>query len=745
MMRNKLFSTVLLLAGFSWGGALDNAWVEKFYPGLEASGKVSFNPTGSRGKGLTIDLAYLGGAQKFGVAKDVTTDLKGVVEWTVAAQVLCSADGKAGAAMEFFDAKGKSLGVTEGKTIDVREWRRASWLFTSPRKAVRAAVHLLSLGKGRVSFADVLVTSAPGVDKDEMPIDVAAFPAVWNKDWNGGAVDMLNFSDAPIPAAFLFKGDPEDAKDLAFELCVPEALELKGAFCPNAANWGVEKPVSSERDEWNGVTCVRHRFANPRGLKDMRRHFDCDRLFGIAAVIGPRDAGAGFSGTFPIGYRLLNDGKTGPMRRFEMKFRPLPTDLRRSRNFRCFSWNNQERYFPSELYERSMKAYAAAGVLSFIRNSHGCDDFPAGREIAAKLVRDYPETIFAVGIPDFWWPGQARLTKALQQEFGVRFSKTIDAAHAHRNLICPQFYATHEGFHGHLRAVVRDILSTAGAQDGDWVTLDQEPWECRTYCFCDECLKAFAAFHGLDRTPTIDEAKADPDKWADFRTMQSMKSTQLVAEMIHAYNPKLKVVDYDYILDYGNAAAEKFFRRNCAKDAFKNEQWLDGHLASYYHTIGKAAFNAMRNNVRHLRKFYYPMAGMGGYGGYLRPGEVLTPKQFRQFALAAFVNGCPGYAVYSGVFYDGRHLLEMMRAQDEVAAYEHLPWGRADGSSRPTSKSPQFAFASVVGADGRETVALFNYDADAAISVDLNGVTHEVGPNDVVFARGKQEDKGEMR
>ncbi|MBQ2631167.1 MAG: DUF4982 domain-containing protein [Kiritimatiellae bacterium] len=720
-------------------------WVEKFYPGLEASGKVTFNPTGYRGKKPSIELCYLDGAQKFGVSKDVTTDLKGVVEWAVSAQIACSAGGKAGAAMEFFDAKGRSLGVKEGKATGVENWKRASWSFTSPKKAARAAVHLLSLGKGRVSFADVVVTSAPGVDTDEMPIDVAAFPAVWNKDWNGGMVDMLNFSDAPIPAAFLFRGDPEDAKDTVLEVYVPDALELKGAFCPNAALWGVETPASSEPDALDGVKCVRHRFENPRGLRAMnRRRFDCDRLFGVAAVIGPRADVKDFCGTYPVGYRLLNAGKAGPMRRFDMKFRPLPRGLRRSKRFLCFSWNNQERYFPPELFARSMPAYAAAGVLSFRRNSKGCNDFPAGREIAAKLARDYPKTVFSISIPNFWGPSSSRLTKELQQEFGVRLSKTIDAAHAHSNLICPQFYTTHEGYHRHLRKVVDDILTTAGAQDGDWVTLDQEPWECQTYCFCDECLKAFAAFRGLGKTPTIEEARSDPDKWADFRTMQSMKSIQLVAEMIHAYNPKLKVVDYDYVLDYGNAAAERAFRRNCAKDALKNEKWLDGHLASYYHKIGKVAFDAMKNNARHLRKPYCPMAGMGGYGGYLRPGEVLTPKQFRQFALAAFVNGCPGYAVYSGVFYDGRHLLEMMRAQDEVAAYEHLPWGRADGPSRPTSKSSQFAFATVVGADGRETVALFNYDADEAISIDLNGETREIGPNDVVFATGKQANDREV-
>ena len=732
-MKRLMMTLVLMAAAAAFGGE----WAEKFYPGLEASGKVLFDERGYQGKEPSIELRYLGGAQKFGVAKDVTTDLKGVVEWTVSAQVACFCGGKAGAAMEFFDAKGASLGVQTGKARGVWSWDRAAWTFTSPKKAAKASVHLLSMAKGSVCWANVRVTSAPGVDRDEMPVDVAAFPVKWNTDWNDGKEDMLNFSDAPIPVTFLVFGEKAEAKDTVLEVVVPDVLELKGAFCPNAGNYGVETPTAATPDELNGQKAVRYRFENLRGVRDMRRYADADRLFGVAAVIGPKGADAsGFVGACPIGYRLLNAGKAGPLRTFEMKYRPVPTGIRRSKKFLCFSWNMQDRYFPPELYALSMKAYAAAGLLSFRRTSHGCVDFAAGREIAEKLARDYPETIFSVGIPDCWWPGQCRLSAELQRSLGVRFSTTIDAAHAHRSLICPQFYTTNEALHKHIREkVVYDILKTSGAKDGDWVTLDQEPWECQTYCFCDECLKAYAAFHHLDKVPTVDEAKADKDAWSDFRTMQSMKSTQLLAEMIHDYNPNLKVVDYDYILEYGNPEAEKAFRRNCAKDAFKNERWLDGHLASYYHTIGLRAFKAMKNNVRYLKKFYYPMAGMSGLGGYLQPGEVLTPRQFRQFALAAFVNGCPGYAVYSGVLYDGRHLLAMMRAQHELAPYEQLPWGKRDGTAVPTSKSSQFAYASTVDADGRETVALFNYDNFSDITVELNGTSHTLKPNDVVFVQ----------
>ena len=208
---------------------------------------------------------------------------------------------------------------------------------------------------------------------------------------------------------------------------------------------------------------------------------------------------------------------------------------------------------------------------------------------------------------------------------------------------------------------------------------------------------------------------------------------EIVSRFIREYNPTLKCVDYDYILPYGDEAGMMAKRRACGKDTLENDKWLDGHLCSYYHTIDKAAFLAMRNNVRALKKFYVPMAALCGYGSYLRPGEVLNPSQIRQFALAAFVNGCPGYAFYSGVCYDGEVLLKMMEAQDEIARYEGLPWGKVDGKIEPTCSNRQFAFASTVRVDGTEVVALFNYEADETVRVSLAGQEFEIEPFGVRF------------
>ena len=62
--------------------------------------------------------------------------------------------------MEFFDEKGKSLGVGSSKRPMVAHvWRKMEWTFSAPKAAKRYAVHLLSLNKEPVLFAKMKVTS----------------------------------------------------------------------------------------------------------------------------------------------------------------------------------------------------------------------------------------------------------------------------------------------------------------------------------------------------------------------------------------------------------------------------------------------------------------------------------------------------------------------------------------------------------------------------------------------------------
>ena len=716
-----------------------DGWTPKFYQGLEADGEVVFEPLGYCGRAPAITLKWTSGMPKFGVAKGFKSKLDGVVDWTVSANVKCAEKARATVAMEFFNRKGVSLGVKTGPLRTMREWTRITWKFTSPRAAARASVHLLSLSEAPVSFALVDVSDSQGIDKNEIPFAMKIVPAEWNRDWNGGKTRMMNFSDAPLPMTVLLKGEKKALKSPSFEIDLPEELEIKSAFCPLDQAYGKEIPSSVSSFETNGMRFARVRFENLRCIANLMTKFNIDTGIGIVLVVGPKVGGEKISKTFPIVCRIASGGEVADVRPVEMEFRPLPAGLKISKNFMAMGWRSGDRCFTDDnVLLEALRAYEAAGIRMFrLSKKEGAlhERIENIRKVLDKRPLPY---VFAVGLGDVWNSSVAKINKKSLAEIGGRLSVTSNKNSHHKKKICPQFFTTSKEFHKHLEDnVILPMLKTCGVKDGDWVTLDMEPWQSGTYCYCEDCRKAFAEFAKLDQVPAMEQISTMKDVWAEFRVRHSAKSVELIAEMVRRYNPALKVIDYDYIIEYGNPESRTAFIRGCAKDSLLNEQWLDGHLCSYYHCIGRRSFKAIKNNVRHLKKAYYPMAGLSGFSTWVRPGEVLNPRQIRQFALAAFVNGCPGYAFYYGTGFDGEVLLAMMEAQDIAARYEDLPWGKIDGKTKVEGPEDQIAYSSTVRPDGSEVVAVFNYDGNYPVKVTIGGREHEVGPYGVEFVEVK--------
>ena len=733
-MKHLIIAVVVLPAQIASGAGFDG-WMPKFYSGLEADGKVTFAASGFRGE-PSARLAWMGGMTKFGIAKGFETDLTGVVDWTVSAYVKCGETGHAAAAMEFFDAKGKSLAIVTGVSRAFPAWTRASWKFTSPRQAAKAEVHLLSLAEAPVSFARVEVSSCQGIDKNDVPFDMRILPAEWNRDWNGGRTRMTSFSDAPLPMTVLLKGEREALKCPAFEMDLPDELEIKDSFCPFALTFGRETPVSAMPFATNGVRMTRFRFENMRYLKSMTsRGFDTDKGGGIALVIGPRKGGEKLARAFRVVCRVSDGERIAAEREVEIAFRPMPEGVKAAKRFIAMGWNSADRRFSDDAaLAAALRAYEAAGIRMFRLDMGDTVGAARAAEIRTLLSARPVPYVFAARLGDLWKPSRAALTKNELVEMGGRLSKTSDKGRRRAGKMCPHFFTTSETFRRHLaEKAVRPLLERNGVRDGDWVTLDMEPWQSSTYCYCDDCLRAFAAFAKLDHVPNMAEALAMPGEWAEFRVGQTAKTVEIVEGAIHGYNPTLKVMDYDYIIEYGNPRSRAKFIRGCAKDTQLNERWLDGHVCSYYHRIGRLAFEAMKNNVRNLKKPYYPMAGLSGYARWVLPGEVLNPRQIRQFALAAFVNGCPGYAFYSGNYFDGEVLLAMMQVQTAAARYEDLPWGKVDGKTVVEGPGDRVVHASTVRPDGAEVVAVFNYDEKDSAEVRVGGEMRTIPPLGVKF------------
>lgn len=704
-------------------------WAPKFYNGHEGEGEVRLVADGYMGKDPALLIRHVSGQMKFGAEKKVSTALKGVVEWKVEADIRCGKKSIAAVAMEFFGKKDRSLGVKDGKGVCVQGWSRQTWRFVAPPDTVKASVHLLSLSKGPVLFAHVTISSAPGKETAELPLDVKALPAEWNRDWNGGQVRCMSFSDAPIPIAFHFKGEKSRLSRPAFELDVPDELELKDAFNTHFGYPGASRPVSRTAHLRDGVPYVRLRFEKLQAFTSLEPKFGFERK--LAVVLGPKAGREDAEKTFAVYYRVADNARAGEEKAMELELRPMPKGLKQAKRFPVLiCWKTCDRLFSDEgAFVKSLKAYEAAGLTCWRR--YGVDGLLGPR--VSVLEKRPCRWNFSAGFADVTRPKFLNSDSAEFKALDVRMD--VKAGGGTTGRLCPEYVNGDPSFRKYLaETVVPSLLKRTGMQSGEMVTLDIEPWESYGYCLCDTCLKAFAEQAGLDHVPAAREIRKDRDDWALFRCRQSEKTIEMLSKAIKAYDPTLKVYDYDYIMDYGEPGWERR-RRSCAKDAQMNEKWLDGHICSYYHRVGVASFRAIRNNVRNLKKPYIPMGAIEGGGTYLRQGEVMSPRDYRMLALAAFVNGCPGYGVFSGVHISGEHMLEMMRVQDEVARWEHLPWGRREGNIKIECASDQFEYASTVSDDGETVLALFNYDRKEPVSVRVGSRMIDVAPKDVVFAK----------
>ena len=711
--------------------------------------EVTWEPDAFKGKGGAMRCAWESGALKFGIEKEVKTDISGWVDWVVEADVKSEGDyGYAGAAMSFLDDRGRDAGnVSNLRPVVAKEWRKTKWMFSAPKEARRFFVQLLSLDKEPVMFANVKVSSRQGVDKGEIPFEVMALPAEKNIWWNGGKAKTLNFSDAPIPTLFYMKGAKAGRDALRFVIDIPAELEIKDAYCPNGAFYETISPLSTEAIQTNEIDLIRYVFGGVKFFKSKNygalnpaRYF-IDEGTSIALVIAPKSDVENVK-TFPVAYRMRLGDKRGQEKSFEMVFCPLPKNLKTSKDFFVFSWNNADRHFSSDAAViAAAKAYEAAGLRSFRRTPHGGLQFTRKNEIISLLEKRPCRYIFSLSVDDVWKPRYLGIGKGQNDDgLDIRMSVSSDSRYAgFAKVMCPEYFTKNERLQARVREHIHKMLSSYGAKDGDWVTFDMEPWHSHSYCHCDVCHKAFAVFAGLDHVPDAVETQNESlrDRWALFRCSHNAKSVEQLTKYVREYNPTLKCIDYDYVMPYGDEKGMMARRRSVGKDTLVNEQWLDGHLCSYYHKIDTAAFDAIRNDTRYLKKMYVPMGANDGAGGYLQPNEVLSPRQVRLFALAAFVHGCPGIGFYSGNTYDGEILIALMEAQNEIAKYENLAWGGENGNVKVESSSDLMRYASAERPDGTKVVAVFNYDCDEPIEVNVAGEPHTIAPYGVKFIEVK--------
>lgn len=711
----------VLALGCALAGLLSAAeWTPKFYDGLEANGTVRTVAGVYKGQEECLELTHLSGGFKFGAEMEVESGMSGPVDWTVTAEVECFGGGEAQVGMEFYSADGKLIGAKFGGSVKDAAWRKREWRFHAGANAAKAKVQFLSLAAGGVRFARVKAVPAPGSDT-EIALDVRCYPVTGNADWNGGKPEFNSFADAPLPLTFHFKGERGILKDPAFELDLPAGLDVADAFTAHPDCHRAEVPSVKDITR-DGRAYRRFRFSNANVFRILQPGFGWGRK--MIVIVEPRP-GTDISAGFPAYYRVADGERSGEERPLTFVFTKLPTHFREPRCFPVMSWDHDDRYCTKDdVLFRMARAYEAAGCVSFRRPG---PKFARGNRIVELLKSRNRGWFFPFGYADLWY--ERFLGGEGYKDLKVRRVKRDDGSEMAK--LCPDYFNTDPEFRAYYEKFVLDSLRTSGVEDGDWITLDFEPWGADHYCMCETCLRKFAAFAGLSEPPPVKEL-SDKDKyldrWAQFRIRQCEETIRITSELVHRYNPKLIVCDYDYILFYGSPTQHLFYR-GCAKDSKRNEKWFDRHCCSYYHVHDRRSFEAIRNNTRNLEKPYIPVASNDGSGSYLSKAEVRHPRQIRQLALAAFVHGCPGFSFYSGANFDGAHLYAMMKARDEIAALEDFPWGKAEGALRAECGNDQLVFATTAK-DGREVIALFNYDrkakAHAVIRTDAFGTCRAI-------------------
>ena len=691
-----------------------DGWTPKFYHGLEANGNVTSVADGYKGDAPCIELRHIDGAQKFGAEKLVKSEIAGPVEWRVAADVWCGEGGEAGVSMEFFGAKGGTLGMVDGDGVRVRGWTRREWRFDAPASAASASVHILSLATGAVRFANIRIASAKGTAKNEIELSAKPLPSAWNRDWNGGRDEFTSFVGAPLPMVFHFKGDRAKLKKPAFEIDVPDDLEVIDAFTEHAGAYRAEKPTKRTAIVRDGIACTRLRFEDINVFKMLQPTYGWERK--LALLIGLKSGRKGKK--YRLAWRLADGERAKADSGIAMRFVDLPKGLRKPKDFTILSWQCDDLVFSADAaLEAAIPAYEAAGLTWFRRMN---STFKRGKEVERWLAARPTGWRFTFGFADLWDPKFLGSGSDAFKALDVKYAEFDDGKPSKRSL-CPDYFNNDAAFGKYYRDnVLLAGLKRAGVQAGDLVTSDFEPWGSQHYCVCERCRKAFAKHQGLAEAPSVAELKKYPAEWAEFRCTQTEETLRQFFQTIREYNPGLVLCDYDYVLLYGTKH-EKVFVTGCAKDTRRNEKWFDLHICSYYHTCGLKSFEAIRNNTRHLKKPYLPLGAVGGYGGYLRAGEVRHPRQIRMLALAAAAHGCPGVGFYQGIHYDGEHLLAFMKARDEIAAVERFQWGKREGALKAISDNAQCVCAASVSDDGAEEIAaIFNYDDKAAAKVKVH-------------------------
>lgn len=221
-------------------------------------------------------------------------------------------------------------------------------------------------------------------------------------------------------------------------------------------------------------------------------------------------------------------------------------------------------------------------------------------------------------------------------------------------------------------------FNKSNLRDGDIMVLDIEPFHYwNNACFCDECLDAFSKEFKIPRanltSPQVIRTKYEK-QWLRHLCLVQFRAQKIACDAFRKKFPNGKVMQYNYLLDFGNPAAVHNHLKICPQDPRDFDKIIDCHAVSVYSLHAADMIKRLLQQRAYMKK---PVSlaisldrAIGTGASYMSQNDVLTPKRVRLNTLAAASAGGTYLLSFAGIHYDGWMYHWIARAMHEIAVFE---------------------------------------------------------------------------
>jgi hypothetical protein len=702
----------MVVAGKDING-LPEGWTPKHCEGVETTAAFKTVALDAR---KVAELTWVDGSANFGIQPSDKVKFEQGKAYEFSALGKTGGDGKLQLVVEIYaqaNIGGRLLVCEATGEISAPEWKKLSVCFEVPAKAAEVNVYCLNRGQGQAWYTDVsLIPVPPERIASVFPIKFGCEPAEGNAIWNGGKAVFNTFADSPCSLTFDFWGDVKKLKNPAMVIDLPDGIELADCFYPNPSINALKVAFRKSEIERDWQKYTRYTFENTKSFGSIK---PVPAWLRSLTVMFKPTGKATTDKLFKAFCFVQNGQEKSPEKIFYVNVLPPLPQTPKPKIFQTvMPWKNYDLASSDpELFKAVIRRFEEANMTC--RALGGNKEDKVCRERGWKMAFFYGNNIILTPIVDKF--GKAHLS--------VKYDGKPNSGY-----ICPSFQLSPEGVKTSRDAFTK-AAAVAGIRNGDTVALDYEPWNASEWCYCTDCLKRFAAFAGLKAVPTPDEIrKKMPDQWAAFRVKDTTEILRAHAEIARTAGSEIKVTDYDYPMNFGNLGG-RF--RQIPKDSRQSDEFIDAHNNSYYHYVGKEAFNLVSINAAALKKplIYLPLISRytdPEQREYTNLKETLSPDQFKTAMVSSAASGAKGLSIWDGLKIDGKFFVAIDQGMAEIAALEDYFYSgtRNDkiASATPVDTGNAKLLTDNLGVrvheyQGKTLISLFNFSISKPLSFKL--------------------------